>query len=110
VVAFTFTSPPGEATAGTFAMYLDGSDVGLSELSTEDIGALSPRLDGTGFYLCTDGAYNVPGLPAGTGVDVLLFRPSSLGAASAGTFSLILDGSAIGLPDTAKIDGLDLAP
>jgi alkaline phosphatase/fibronectin type 3 domain-containing protein len=110
VVAFAFSSAPGETTAGTFAMYLDGSDVGLSELSSEDIGALSPRLDGTGFYLVTEGAYSVPGLPAGTGVDVLLFTPTSLGAASAGSFSLILDGSAIGLPDTAKIDGLDLAP
>ena len=84
--------------------------MGLGDLDSEDVGGLSPRLSGSAFYLTVQGTHSVPGLASGSGVDVLLFTPTVLGATTAGSYALVFDGSSSGLADTASIDGLDVAP
>jgi hypothetical protein len=81
----------GANTAGTWAMYFDGSDVGLTATG-EDIDGAS--LTGGNIYLTTDGAFTVPGI-SGANEDVFVFVPSSLGAMTAGVFvaALYFDGS-----------------
>lgn len=110
ILVFTFSGPPGAATSGTWAWHFDGSDVGLGDLASEDVWGVALRLSGSAFYLTTQGTYSVAGLPGGSGADVLLFTPAALGATTSGSFALAFDGSASGLSDRSRIDGLDLAP
>jgi len=98
VVLFTATSL-GATTAGTFAMYLDGSDVGLTT-SGEDIDAVELLADGR-IVLSTSGDASVPGAAAGD-EDLLMFTPTSLGTTTAGTWALHFDGSDVGLSATAE--------
>jgi hypothetical protein len=85
----------GANTAGTWAMYFDGSDVGLTG-SGEDVDGAALK-DGK-IYLTTGGAFSVSGV-SGANEDVFVFTPSSLGSTTAGTFAstLFFDGSAFGL-------------
>jgi hypothetical protein len=86
----------GDVTAGTWAMYFDGSDVGLGESSNEDIDALDV-VNGN-IYLSTLGDFAVPGL-TGTDEDVFVCRSTSLGDTTACTYlsALYFDGSTWGL-------------
>jgi subtilisin family serine protease len=86
----------GEITAGSFAMWFDGSDVGLTA-STEDVDAVSVEADGT-VYLSTLGTFAVAGA-SGDGDDVSRCSPSSIGSTTTCPFAptLVLDGSANGL-------------
>jgi subtilisin family serine protease len=94
----------GEATAGTFAWYFDGSDVGLAARG-EDVDALAVLADGR-LLLSTKGRANVPGaktLPQ----DVLTFTPLSLGADTSGNWGAFLDGSDVGLESSEEnVNGL----
>lgn len=103
IVVFTPTSL-GAVTAGTFNFYFDGSDVGL-DTNGEDIDGLALTADGK-LLISTLDRYVIPG-ESGDGKDVLLFEPTSLGAVTAGTFTVWMDGSDVGL-DTAdeNIDAL----
>jgi hypothetical protein len=95
LLAFTPTSL-GQTTVGTFALYFDGSDVGLGE-SPEDVDAVS--VDSTGrLFLSTADTFAVPGL-SGADEDVFVFNPTQLGPTTAGTYSpsLFFDGSSFGL-------------
>ena len=86
----------GPATAGSWKLYFDGSDVGLRS-SDEDLDGVA--VDGSGrILLSTTGAFSVPGR-SGADEDVFVFTPTSLGATTAGTYgsSLFLDGSLYGL-------------
>ena len=111
LISFTPTTL-GAITAGTWSMYFDGSDVGLSTNSGEDLNGLHVRE--TGFlptlYLSTVGAFSVTGL-SGADEDAFAFTPSSLGSTTAGTFGpgLAFDGSLYGL-STFAVDGIHLAP
>ncbi|MDB4678928.1 hypothetical protein OAE79_01195, partial [Rhodopirellula sp.] len=86
----------GSNTSGTFEMYFDGSDVGLSSSSSEDVDAVSVTSDGT-IYLSTTGNFSVSGI-SGADEDVFVFNPASLGPGTAGSFdsSLFFDGSTVG--------------
>jgi PKD repeat protein len=104
---FTFTPASlGSSTAGTFALYFDGSDVGLSN-SDEDIFAVTTDASGR-IFLSTKGNFSVSGI-SGADEDVFVFIPSSLGSSTSGTFDPVLffDGSAFGLSDN-DIYGIDL--
>jgi uncharacterized protein YjiK len=95
LLEFTPTST-GDVTAGSFAMYFDGSDVGLSQ-SAEDVDAAA--VDSTGnIYLSTTGAFSVPSA-SGADEDVFVFTPTTLGLNTTGTYSSTLwfDGSVHGL-------------
>jgi hypothetical protein len=97
----------GTATAGTWSMFFDGSDVGLATSDSEDVDALA--VDGAGLiYLSTVGNFSVPGR-SGADEDVFVFKPATLGSATSGTYNatLFFDGSSFGLGST-DISGIDL--
>lgn len=104
LLAFTPTAL-GPATTGTWAVYFDGSDVGLGE---EDIDALGVLADGS-LHLSTVDAFAVPGL-SGADEDVFTCQPTQLGPTTACTYptGLVLDGSTVGLASN-DIDGWDPA-
>jgi hypothetical protein len=95
LLAFT-PSSLGATTAGSFALYFDGSDVGLTA-GGEDVDAAAVDSSGA-IYLSTLDPFAVTGV-SGQDEDVFVFTPSSLGATTAGSFSptLYFDGSAFGL-------------
>lgn len=91
----------GTTTAGTFEMYFDGSDVGLTT-NTEDIDTVARLSDGR-LVLSTEGGFTIPGLSGGD-EDLIVFTPTSLGAATSGTWALYFDGSDVGLNTTNNED------
>jgi hypothetical protein len=95
VLAFTPTSL-GDVTSGAWAMYFDGSDVGLSETSGEDIDALD--VVGNTIYLSTQDLFSVAGV-AGEDDDVFVCAATSIGDVTACNYSsaLYFDGSTWGL-------------
>ncbi len=100
VVEFIPTSL-GETTAGTFSMFFDGSDVGLST-SDEDVDALYFLADGT-MIISTRGAFSVSGI-SGQDEDLIRFTATSWGANTAGSWSWYFDGSDVGLSTTSNED------
>ena len=93
LLAFTPTKT-GATTAGTWAAYFDGSDVGLSTSSSEDVNGV--WVDTAGLIrLSTLGAFSVRGV-SGDGSDIFTCKPTRLGSTTACTFSLYWDGSARG--------------
>lgn len=105
ILAFTPTSL-GENTAGAWAMYFDGSDVGLST-GGEDIDALSIDTSGK-IYISTVDAFSVTNI-SGNDEDIFFCTPASLGDNTTCTFSptLFFDGSSWGL-DADDVDGITL--
>jgi cell division septation protein DedD len=104
VLAFTPTAL-GNTTSGTWAMYFDGSDVGLSETSGEDIDALD--VVGTNIYLSTQDVFSVTGL-SGADEDVFVCAATSLGDVTVCNYSptLYFDGSTWGL-DANDVDAFN---
>jgi subtilisin family serine protease len=101
VVRFDATSN-GSFTAGTFSMYLHGSDVGLST-DAEDVDAVEALPDGR-VLLSIRGKGTVPGVATVQDEDLVAFTPTSLGATSSGTFAVYFDGSDVGLVGAASED------
>jgi hypothetical protein len=103
VVRFTATSL-GATTAGSFSMYFDGSDVGLTT-SDEDVDAIELLSNGH-LLVSTTGSVSVSGV-SGADEDLLEFTPTSLGPSTAGSWSLYFDGSDVGLSSSSEdVDGL----
>jgi hypothetical protein len=110
VIRFTATSW-GSTTAGSWSWYLDGSDVGLSTNSNEDVDALwvdqaiTPNPD---IYLCTLGDFSVTGA-SGANEDVFVFHPTALGSTTTGSFGpgLYFDGSLFSL-SSYDVDAFDV--
>ncbi len=107
IVRFTPTTL-GNNTSGRFSLYFDGSDVGLTT-PNEDIDAIA--LDPSGnLVISTFGTADVPGLRA-QDEDLLGFVATSLGDNTSGTWTLLLDGSTVGLTAGSEdLDGLWLDP
>ena len=83
----------GDTTAGTFALYFDGSDVALST-ATERIDALARKPDGT-LLISTAGRATVKNGKVSIVAqdeDLLAFHPTQLGASTSGTWNLTPDG------------------
>ena len=91
----------GPNTSGTFSLYFDGSDVGLST-SGEDVDALHIRPDGR-LVMSFVGSYNVSGA-SGDDEDLVLFSPVNLGTDTVGTWNLYLDASDVGLGNSSSED------
>ncbi len=79
----------GDVTAGTFEFYFDGSDVGV----TADLDAATLATDGR-LVISFDAPVTVDGIAA-EDKDLLVFNDTSLGADTAGTWELFMDGSDI---------------
>jgi hypothetical protein len=110
LVLFTPTAI-GESTAGTFSMFFDGSDIGLTR-SDEDVDAV--EFDGYGgnmdLYLSTTGSFTADSL-SGEDEDIFLCRPADVGddSSACGTLTLAFDGSTAGLGGSGEdIDALTL--
>lgn len=94
----------GSNTSGSWSLEFDGSDVGLSDSSSEDVSGVWFD-DATGnIYLSTLGSFTVTGA-AGDGADILLCGSPTTGSNTSCTFSLFWDGSANGFGGEA-MDGL----
>ncbi len=95
VVRFTPTAL-GDVTAGVFAVFFDGSDVGLTT-SGEKIDALG--IDPDGRLLLSVGGTAKVTVPGGTlaaqDEDVLAFDPDALGTTTAGDWSIAFDGTPV---------------
>ena len=98
VVQFTPTSL-GATTAGTFSLFFDGSDVGLTP-GTEVVDAVSFAPDGR-LVVSTNADFSVDATGGGTldgfDEDLIVFDAVTLGADTAGTFAMYLDGGDVGL-------------
>lgn len=94
----------GANSAGQWALYLDGSDVGLT-LASENIDAVWARENE--ILLSATGAAAVADLAFGP-ADLARCVPSALGSVSACTFELFW--SAYDLPPALNVDGLHVQP
>ena len=103
VVQFTPTSL-GATTAGTFSLYFDGSDVGLTS-NSEDIDAVALAADDS-LIISTTGGISANGASGGD-EDLWTFSATSLGSTTAGSFAQLFDGSDVGL--TVASEDLDAA-
>jgi hypothetical protein len=107
LIIFTATSL-GPTTAGTWGYYFDGSDVGLSTNSGEDVDAVSILPSGL-ISLSTLDVFSVPGL-SGADEDVFDFSPTSLGSTTAGSYSAFFVGVAAGVPSSADVAAAEEVP
>ncbi|NNJ12716.1 hypothetical protein EKD04_020535 [Chloroflexales bacterium ZM16-3] len=105
LVTFTPTSL-GANTRGSWALYFDGSDVGLSS-SSEDVNGVWADPGSGQIYLTTLGRFSASGL-SGDGADIFICTPSSLGSTTACTFSMYWDGSRNGFAGET-VDGIGIA-
>ena len=100
----------GPATSGTWSVYADMSDVGLS-VASENVAATDVAADGRVFLSTTGNALATAGVTSvsATNEDVFVFQPSTLGAVTNGSYSptLYFDGSLYGLGSNA-VQGLDV--
>ena len=93
LIAFTATSL-GLTTSGTWSLYFDGSDVGLTA-TTEDVNGVWIDPANSQIYLTTIGTFSVTGA-SGDGADIFICTPTSLGSTTSCTFRMYWDGSAFG--------------
>ena len=115
VVRFAPTST-GSTTAGTFAMYFDASDIGLTT-TNENIDAIEwfDFVTFQVFYFSTDGAFSttVPSVTTGQDEDVTGCLVVSTGANTVcGSFAPVIDGAdpGVGLAaDSEDLNGLSFS-
>ncbi len=91
----------GPTTAGTFSLYFDGSDVGLTTTG-EDIDGFSFLPDGR-MIVTTVGSFSVPGV-SGADEDLAAITLSQTGGSTIGTWEYYFDGSDVGLGDSSTED------
>ncbi len=103
IIAFS-PSSLGTTTSGSFSAYFDGSDVGLSTSSSEDVDALSVNEVAGTLSLSTVGGFSVTGV-SGVDEDLFDFTPATLGSSTSGAFSIFILGSEIGIPSGDDIIG-----
>jgi hypothetical protein len=107
IVKFTPTST-GDFTSGKFEMYFDGSDVGLTT-DSEEIDAIAIDRDGN-LVVSTKGSFTVAGV-SGLDEDLIKFKATSLGDKTVGTWTMLMDGSDVGLTATTEdVDGVWFDP
>ncbi|MGH8531264.1 MAG: PKD domain-containing protein [Gammaproteobacteria bacterium] len=105
-----FTGSLGEATSGSFAMYFDGSDVGLQDGgNNEDVNGGWIHANGE-IYLSTNGNFSVTGA-SGDAEDMFICgSPLSTGTSTACTYRSYWDGNTAGLAAGLEVDGADVVP
>lgn len=103
LVRFT-PDTPGRYSAGVWSFHFDGSDAGLS--SNDEITSLASLTDGSLVMSLKDGG-SLPGVGGFAKQDLVRFTPASLGSGTAGSWSIHLDGSDVGLSNNNEaIDAL----
>lgn len=106
LLIFTATAL-GESTSGSWALYFDGSDVGMTN-GLEDIWSVWIDGDTAALYLSFFGAFNLTGTNSISGDhnDIIICTPITIGETTNCTFSRFWDGDAFGFTDT--IDAMSL--
>jgi hypothetical protein len=95
-----------DLTTGVWSMVFDGSDVGV----TVGVDGFHLEDDGT-LLLSLALAATLPGAGAVDPADIVRFTPTQLGATTTGTFTMVLDGSDVGLDASGEnIDAVGRAP
>ncbi len=102
-----------DVATGTWSKYFDGSDVGVRE----DVRAFHLLANGDMLFAFNQ-PISIPGLLGGPDGellephDIALFRPTSVGNSTSGTWEFFFDGSDVFLPvsNSAKIDGISEMP
>lgn len=107
IIAFTPTTT-GSVTAGTWAYYFDGSDVGLSTNNNEDVDAFYVTSAGVSTF-STLGAFAVTGV-SGLDEDAFNFTPTTTGTTTAGTFATYFVAAQRGVPTSANINAIHWLP
>jgi VCBS repeat-containing protein len=98
----------GPDTAGTFEVYFDGSDVGLTTFD-EGVDAVTLLDDGR-CVLSVRGSVSVPGVDSAN-EDLLIFEATSIGDATSGSWSRYFDGSDVALAEGSEdVDGVAVDP
>lgn len=106
LLQFTPTSL-GNHTSGNWQMYVDGSDVGISQ--SENIAAVAELADGS-LVISLRKPGNLPDIGAVRGEDLSTLTLTSTGNYTSGTWNRYFDGSDVGLTAWAEtIDGVSLA-
>ncbi|MEW5985464.1 MAG: SBBP repeat-containing protein [Chloroflexota bacterium] len=96
-----------EGNTQTWALYFDGSDVGLGNT---DVDAFDLQADGS-ILFSLDASFQIPAVGPVEDEDVVRFAPTSLGEDTAGTFTMFFDGSDVALAsDLEDIDALAMLP
>ncbi|MCP4426733.1 MAG: hypothetical protein GY803_19755, partial [Chloroflexi bacterium] len=96
-----------DVAAGDWAMYFDGSDVGLKET---DIDALHIMDDGA-ILMSFEQPIEIPSVGSVADADIVKFIPTSSGENTAGSFEMVLDGSDVGLTEGGEdVDAIGLTP
>jgi hypothetical protein len=108
VLVFTSTTL-GSETSGSWAMYFDGSDVGLADTSDEGVDGLAVSTSGS-LYLTTLGNFSVTDI-SGVDEDVFVCIPGSFADDTTCTYSSALSfaGSLWGLSGN-DVDAIDPLP
>ncbi len=96
----------GGSKTAAWAVYLDGSQIGLGDSSQEDIKAASIDPQNGAIYMATAGAFSANGV-RGNGQQVLVCTPNAPGSRMPCNLALFWDGAALG-PAKMSIDGLSL--
>jgi hypothetical protein len=99
IVEFTPTSL-GTTTAGSYSLFFDGSDVGLST-NNEDVDAIAFTPDGR-LVLSTLGNHSVTGVASGADEDLIVLNNGGFGSNTSGNWSLYFDGSDVGLSGSSE--------
>ena len=102
----------GQTTAGSWALYFDGSDVGLGvdDGGDEDVREIWIDPGNGDIYLTTQDAFSVPGPGgdiSGSNNDIFVCAPSSIGDTTSCTFRIYWNGAANGFGGEI-IDTLDI--
>lgn len=88
-----------DTSTGLWAMFFDGSDVGMG---STDIDAFDLLSDGSMLLSFDSATFSVPGLGTVEDRDVIKFVPTSTGNTTAGTFEWFFDGSDVGLTTSSE--------
>lgn len=89
----------GPTTSGAFEFFFDGSNVDLNS-GSEDIDTVIPLPDGS-LLISVYGSARLGDL-RGRDEDLLHFTPTALGQATAGSWAIYFDGSAVGLTEGSE--------
>lgn len=105
-----FPSSLGTVTSGSWSLYFDGSDVGLSG-SAENVDAVAVLADGR-VLISIAGSGSVSGVSLFQDEDLLAFTPTSLGTTTTGRWAWYFDGSDVGLAsnNNEDVDALFVKP
>lgn len=96
----------GSSTRGAWALYFDGSDVGLASSASEDVKGVDVDASGR-VFLTTKGVFEVDGA-SGTSSDIFICTPGSLGHNTSCAYSTFWRGDENGMAGE-QIDSFGLA-